>query len=212
MSQVFHPVANTLAKISIFGGVFIVIAMIGLLFTIVRSSYSTGVGVVESQPIPFSHQHHVSELGIDCRYCHTSVETSSFAGIPSSEICMTCHSQIWTDAPVLAPLRESYQNNRPLQWTRVYDLPDYVHFDHSIHVQQGVGCESCHGRIDQMPLTWKAESLHMSWCLDCHRHPTDALRPPSEVFTMGYSGDGDLPPAADDLPVALLDDCSICHQ
>jgi hypothetical protein len=151
-----------------------------------RSPYYMGQGQAPAQPVPFSHQHHVGGLGIDCRYCHTSVEVSGFAGIPPTKTCMNCHAQIWTGAPMLEPVRESYRTGRSLVWTRVYDLPDYVYFDHSIHINKGVGCESCHGRMDQMPLTWPNEALNMEWCLSCHREPEKNLRPRSEVFNMRY--------------------------
>ena len=137
------------------------------------------------QPIPFSHAHHVGGLGIDCRYCHTSVETSSFAGIPPTKTCMNCHSQIWSTSPTLEPVRESFRTGVSIQWTRVNDLPDYVYFNHSIHVNKGIGCESCHGRVDRMPLTWQENSLQMDWCLDCHRDPGKHIRPRD-----GNHGDG----------------------
>src|SRR5690606_2276314 len=167
MAQIFHPSTNVIAKAALFAGVFVLagIAWAGSLW--VRSSYVTQVDVVRDQPVPFSHDHHVSGLGIDCRYCHTSVEKSSFAGIPSTEICMGCHSQIWKNSELLAPVRESYRTGESLQWTRVNDLPDFVYFNHSIHIAKGVACESCHGRVDKMPLMRKAASLHMEWCLEC---------------------------------------------
>lgn len=185
MAQIFHPSTNTFAKATIFGAVFILagVAWAGSMF--VRSSYVTQVDVVRDQPVPFSHDHHVSGLGLDCRYCHTSVEKSSFAGIPSTEICMGCHSQIWKNSELLAPVRESYRTGQSLQWTRVHDLPDYVYFDHSIHVAKGVACESCHGRVDQMPLMRKAHALHMEWCLECHRHPELAVRERADQFKFG---------------------------
>ena len=145
-----------------------------------------GQGQAPDQPVPFSHQHHVSGLGIDCRYCHTTVETSGFAGIPPTKTCMNCHAQIWTNAALLEPVRESYRSGRSLVWTRVYDLPDYVYFDHSIHINKGVGCASCHGRIDTMPLTWPNQALTMEWCLSCHREPEKNLRPREQVFNMRY--------------------------
>jgi tRNA(His) 5'-end guanylyltransferase len=157
--------------------------------------------------------------GIDCRYCHQSVETSSFADIPPTETCMTCHSQIWNQSPVLEPVRESFRTGQPIQWNRVNDLPDYVYFNHSIHIAKGVGCETCHGRVDQMPLTWKANTLYMEFCLNCHRHPEQYVRPKDQVFTMGYK------PAIDQAILgpqlvkeyniqspSRLDDCYICHR
>jgi hypothetical protein len=150
------------------------------------SSYITQQNVAREQPVPFSHAHHVGGLGLDCRYCHTSVESSSFANIPPTKTCMNCHSQIWSTSPTLEPVRESFRTGQPIAWTRVHDLPDFVVFNHSIHVQKGIGCESCHGRIDQMALTWQNSSLQMEWCLDCHRAPEKNLRPKEAIFTMGY--------------------------
>jgi hypothetical protein len=138
------------------------------------------------QPVPFSHAHHVGGLGLDCRYCHTTVETSSFANIPPTKICMNCHSEIWLTSPTLEPVRASFRNNTSIRWTRVDDLPDFVYFNHSIHINKGIGCESCHGRVDRMPLTWQENSLQMEWCLDCHRHPEKHVRPREFITTMGY--------------------------
>ena len=151
-----------------------------------RSPYVTYAGVARPQPAPFSHQHHVAGLGIDCRYCHTSVETSSFAGIPPTKTCMNCHSQIWTNAPMLEPVRESFKSGKSLVWNRVNDLPDFVYFNHSIHINKGVGCNTCHGPVDRMPLMYNQESLQMEWCLDCHRNPEKNLRPREQVFNMRY--------------------------
>ena len=186
-----------------------------------RSPYYSGVNQTPPQPVPFSHEHHVAGLGLDCRYCHTSTRTSDFAGVPESEICMTCHSQLWTEAGVLEPLRQSFRDNRPLRWTRVHDLPDYVRFSHSGHVNHGVPCEACHGRVDQQPLTHQKKTLFMGFCLECHRDPAPNLRPPEAVFEMGWR-----PPAGRDrreLGETLmqryhtpsrerLTDCSLCHQ
>jgi hypothetical protein len=184
MPQIFHPSMNTIARASIFGAVFILAGVGWVAWTYYRSSYHTEVGVVRTQPVQFSHEHHVGGLGIDCRYCHTSVETSPFAGIPPTQICMNCHSQIWSDSPMLEPVRESYRSGKSIEWTRVHDLPDFVYFDHSIHVQKGVGCVECHGRVDAMPLMWRTETLHMAWCLDCHRNPEPHIRPRELVFSM----------------------------
>jgi hypothetical protein len=218
MTQIFHPSTNTISRVSIFGALFFALALLFIVYMIFRSPYVTGVNVVVDQPVPFSHEHHVRGLGIDCRYCHTSVEKSSFAGIPPTETCMTCHSQIWTDSPMLAPVRTSMQTNTPIRWNRVHDLPDYAYFNHSIHVQKGVGCVSCHGQVDQMPLTWKAEPMTMEWCLSCHRNPENHLRPRSEVFNMNW-----IPPEdqvsqgrklieAHQIPVQRLSDCYTCHR
>lgn len=218
MAQIFRPKANTIARVVIFGAVFIVAALFGLGLAVVRSPYVTGVGIAPRQPVPFSHEHHVAGLGIDCRYCHTSVENEAFAGLPSTETCMTCHSQLWTNAEMLAPVRESLQTGTPLRWIRVHDLPDFVFFNHSIHVSKGVGCVSCHGRIDRMPLTWQVHALHMRWCLDCHRAPERYVRPRERVF------DPDWQPPQDQFALGVrlveaygirkhpLTDCSICHR
>ena len=186
MSQIFHRSTNTLARATIFGAVFILAALIWVGYAIQGSSFITYAGVRKPQPVPFSHQHHVTGLGIDCRYCHTSVETSSFAGIPPTKTCMNCHSQIWTNAALLEPVRASYRSGESLQWTRVNQLPDFVYFNHSIHVTKGVGCNTCHGPVDLMPLMYQQESLQMEWCLGCHRDPGKNLRPRDQVFNMRY--------------------------
>ena len=186
MSQIFHRSTNTISRATIFGAVFVVGALVWVGYAIQGSPYITYAGVRKPQPVPFSHQHHVTGLGIDCRYCHTSVETSSFAGIPPTKTCMNCHSQIWTSAALLEPLRASYRSGESLQWTRVNQLPDFVFFNHSIHVNKGVGCNTCHGPVDTMPLMYQQESLQMEWCLNCHRHPEEYLRPREQVFNMRY--------------------------
>jgi hypothetical protein len=191
MSQIFRHSTNTFARITIFGAVFILgfLAWVGTVLS--RSSYATRQDQAREQPVPFSHAHHVGGMGLDCRYCHTSVEVSSFAGIPPTKTCMNCHSQIWLTSPTLEPVRASFRTNESIPWTRVYDLPDFVYFNHSIHVNKGVGCETCHGRVDKMPLTFQANSLQMEWCLDCHRNPEKNLRPRQYITTMGYQPDGD---------------------
>jgi hypothetical protein len=216
MSQLFHSSANTLARVTIFGALFVVVALLGTAALLDRSAYWTRQTEVIEQPVPFSHDHHVSAIGIDCRYCHTSVESAASAGIPPTATCMNCHSQIWSDSPMLEPVRESYRTGTPLRWSRVHDLPDFVYFDHSIHVAKGIGCAECHGRIDRMPLVYQASSLQMSWCLDCHRHPEPRLRPRAEIFNMAWQ-----PPAnasemqaelAEEYRVQSLIDCSTCHR
>lgn len=186
MGQIFHRSTNSIARFSIFATVVAVGGLLWFFAAMQRSPYYMGEGVAPAQPVPFSHQHHVSGLGIDCRYCHTSVEVSGFAGIPPTKTCINCHAQIWSGAAMLEPVRESFKSGRSLVWTRVYDLPDYVYFDHSIHINKGVGCASCHGRIDNMPLTNPAEALTMEWCLSCHREPEKNLRPRDQVFNMRY--------------------------
>jgi hypothetical protein len=165
----------------------VVLGVVGLAgYKLQSSPWVTREGLRPEQPVPFSHQHHVSGLGIDCRFCHTSVETSGFAGVPPTKTCMNCHSQIWTNAPLLEPVRASFKDNKSLVWTRVHDLPDFVYFSHEIHINKGVGCKSCHGPIDEMPLTYQNVSLQMEWCLDCHRNTAKNLRPREEVFNMTY--------------------------
>jgi hypothetical protein len=151
-----------------------------------RSAYYSQVGVRPTQPVPFSHAHHVGDEGIDCRYCHTSVEVSGFAGIPPTKTCMNCHSQIWSNTAMLEPVRQSFRSGNSLVWRRVNAVPDYVYFDHSIHLNKGVGCESCHGPVDRMPLMYAQNTLQMEWCLDCHRSPEKNLRPRDQVFNMRY--------------------------
>jgi hypothetical protein len=212
--QIFHPSINAFSKASIFGGLFVIAAIAVAWDQLNRSAYLTEADVVRDQPVPFSHKHHVAGLGIDCRYCHTTVETSSFAGIPATEICMSCHSQIWKDSKMLEPVRESYRTGKPLKWTRVHDLPDFVYFDHSIHISKGVGCESCHGRVDLMPLMRRSESLQMSWCLNCHRHPEIAIRDPNEIFSFGAARSHlkSTDVERTELKSAEILDCATCHR
>ena len=221
MAQIFHPAMNTVAKASIFGGIFIIAFLTWAAAAWYDSPYFTQVNVVRPQPVMFSHEHHVSGLGIDCRYCHTSVEESSFAGIPSTKTCMTCHSQIWSSAELLEPVRESWRSGRPIAWTRVHDLPDYAYFDHSIHIAKGIGCASCHGNVHQMPMMWKGATLHMQWCLDCHREPEKYIRPVDEVFNMDWHPPvgltqeqlgGQLKQEYKILSAHQLTNCSICHR
>ena len=186
MAQIFHRSTNTISRLTIYGFLFLLGALTWTAAEVQRSSYVTTQGEAKVQTPPFSHAHHVGGLGVDCRYCHAGVETSPFAGIPPTKTCMNCHAQIWTNAPMLEPVRESFRTGKSLQWTRVNDLPDFVYFDHSIHVNKGVGCDSCHGPVDRMPLMYQAESLQMEWCLNCHRAPDKFLRPKEQVFNMRY--------------------------
>lgn len=216
MSQIFHPSANTFAKVSIFGAFFAVAGGLYGLAVLNRSPYVTQAGVAREQPVPFSHKHHAGELGIDCRYCHTSVETSRNAGFPPTQTCMTCHSQIWALSDVLEPVRSSWRTGESIEWIKVYDLPDYVYFNHSIHIAKGIGCASCHGRIDKMNLTWQQPTLHMEWCLDCHRNPEREVRPRSEVFNMDWQRPADQPDLGAELvaahEISRREDCSACHR
>jgi len=226
MPQLFHPSANTIAKASIVGGILLLAGAGWAGWNVERSPYITGQGIVRPQPVVFSHEHHVRGLGIDCRYCHTSVEDSPFAGLPVTKVCMTCHSQIWTNAGHLEPVRESWRTGRPIHWQRVHKVPDFVYFDHSIHVNKGVGCVTCHGEVDGMPLMWQHSSLQMEWCVECHRHPEYVLRPRSEVFNLHYDPLHDVerkfPPQGKIgpelvekyhlLPRQQLMNCSTCHR
>ncbi len=216
MAQIFHRSANTLSRLSIYGAVFIVAGLSYALYAIGESPYFTEVNVAREQPVPFSHKHHSGVLGIDCRYCHTSVEESSFAGLPPTQTCMTCHSQIWVNSPMLEPVRASYREDRSIAWTRVNALPDFAYFDHSIHVHKGIGCTTCHGPVAEMPLTWRTQTLYMAWCLDCHRQPEKYARPREDVFKVDYQP----PPNQMELGAKLvreykikkLTDCTTCHR
>jgi hypothetical protein len=214
--QIFSRGANTLSKVSIVGTLLLVGGLIGLAMAFARSSYVTRAEEYVEQPIQFSHLHHVRDDGIDCRYCHTSVETSSFAGIPPTKTCMNCHSQLWSTAPILEPVRASFRDDRPLHWIRVHDLPDFVYFNHSIHIKKGVGCETCHGRVDEMPLMRQKASLQMEWCLGCHRNPESFVRPRSEIVTMGYKPSVPQsvigPRLVKEYGVRPNTSCSTCHR
>ena len=214
MPQLFPRQSNTIIRAGLAGLVLLAGGVAWGTYRLYWSPYTTQIGQPIQQVVPFSHQHHVSGLGIDCRYCHTSVETSAFAGIPPTETCMTCHSQVWRDAPVLAPVRESWLTGRPLRWQRVNDLPDYAYFNHSIHIAKGVGCVSCHGPVADMPLTWKDQSLYMRWCLDCHRDPVPHLRPPEAIYQTSAQQSTHYPAFAAAHPVdtTRLSDCSVCHR
>lgn len=218
MSQFFGPAANTIARASVIGLLALLIAGAGFGYHFVHSPYVTGVGVAVAQPVPYSHAQHVGGLGLDCRYCHTAVETSNSASIPPTETCMGCHSQVAKDSVWLQPVRASQETGEPLAWLRVHDLADYVYFNHAIHVRQGIGCESCHGRIDRMEIVAKAEPLQMAWCLECHRNPAAYIRPRDAVTVMGYQPPADqsiLGPqlvAEYGVETKRLTDCSVCHR
>jgi hypothetical protein len=216
MSQVFGSYSNVVAKASVVGVALLAGGGLFGLDQLWRSSYNTGQGVMREQPVQFSHKHHAAELGIDCRYCHTSVETSANAGFPPTQTCMNCHAQIWSQSPMLEPVRASWRTNESIQWTKVYDLPDYVYFNHSVHVAKGVGCVECHGRVDQMNLLSQHPTLFMEWCLDCHRNPAPHLRPRDEVFNMEWQPPADRPDLGQELMAAHQvdgrDDCTACHR
>lgn len=222
MPQIFTATADTRLRAALLLLALLVVAAVLFAGGYMQSSYETLVGWVQDQPVPFSHQHHVGGLGIDCRYCHTTAEVSEHAGLPATEVCMTCHSQLWTGASMLAPIRRSLASGEPIRWHRVARLPDYVYFDHSIHVARGVPCVECHGRVDRMPLMKRAKPFQMSWCLDCHRNPAPHLKPPGQVTRMDWSAweenpedhrlYGRLAAKAYGLDPSALDDCSICHR
>lgn len=216
MPQIFSRSANTVAPLSIAIAILLVGGGILSIMGLDRSEYITEIGVAKVQPVQFSHRHHAGQLGIHCAYCHSSVEVSSFAGIPPTHTCMSCHSQIWINSPTLEPVRESYRSGQSIEWVRVHDLPDFVYFNHSIHINKGIGCASCHGRVDQMPQIYKAQSLQMQWCLDCHRQPERHIRPRDKIYDMAYQ------PAEDQMElgrrlvaeykVQKLLDCYTCHR
>lgn len=220
MPQIFTRATNVIAWASLFGVVLLLAVITWMALVYARSSYGTGMGVIHEQPVAFSHEHHVGVLGIECRYCHTTVEYSSFAGIPPTKTCMNCHSQIWVgSAPLLEPVRASYRSGQSIAWKRVYNLPGFVYFDHSIHVQKGIGCTSCHGRVDRMPLMYQVPSLLMEWCLECHRNLAQHIRPREAVFKVDYE------PPPDQLALGQklvrdyqirspdqLTSCSLCHR
>ena len=222
MPQIFHHSTNALAKITIYGALFIIVAALWVANELNRSSWNTGQWNERAQPVQFSHKHHVGDDGIDCRYCHTTVETSATAGIPSTSTCMSCHKQIWVDSPYLETVRASFKSGRPIEWVRVHDLPDYAYFNHSIHIKKGVGCSTCHGRVDDMPIVHQTESLQMEWCLECHREPQRFVRPVEEIFNMEWRKENK---TQEELQLgyelvnrykiqgrSVLESCSTCHR
>ncbi len=217
--QIFHRSTNTISRVSLFGAVFFLAFLGWVTLELSRSSYMTRQGLVLKQPVPFSHEHHVSGLGIDCRYCHTSVDKSAVAGIPPTETCMNCHRSIWTNADLLEPIRASYKDNVPMQWAKVHDLPDYVYFNHSVHVAKGMGCTTCHGPVGKMQLMYQDASLLMEWCVNCHRDPAKNVRPREEVFNPDWQPSPDAAvrkaeqaKLAKDYHLQSLISCSTCHR
>lgn len=219
MPQIFPPSSNVLVRVGLWAVVLGGGALAWTADALYHSPYVTGRGWPAEQPVPFSHAHHAGDLKLDCRYCHTGVEVAASAGMPATETCMTCHSQVFTDSPMLAPVRDSFVTGVPIAWNRVTDLPDYVYFDHHIHVAKGVGCASCHGRVDQMPMTFQAVPMRMNFCLDCHRAPEPHLRPREAVFTMDWRPEADSAALGRRLaadyhvaPANRLTQCSTCHR
>jgi hypothetical protein len=215
MAQVFKPSSNTYARLSL-----VVVAVLANavgfgLYRFNESFVVTRNFEARAQPVQFSHKHHNAELGIDCRYCHLSVEETSFAGIPPTQVCMNCHSQIWKDAPILEPVRASYRTGEPLEWVRVHDLADFAYFNHAAHLAKGVGCASCHGDMSQMNLTWSVAPLSMGWCLDCHRNPEKFVRPKDKIFDVAWVAEDQEALGArlvDEYHVQPRTDCSTCHR
>lgn len=217
MPQIFHRGFNTLSKVTIYGAAFFIAGAGVAIAMFWRSSYATNVGVIRDQPVPFSHQHHVTGLGIDCRYCHTTVETSAYAGMPPTKTCMNCHAQIWVGSDMLAPVRESYKSGQSIEWNKVHRLADHVYFNHSVHVNKGVGCTSCHGDIQNMALVRQHGTLLMEWCLDCHRAPEKQVRPRDQVFNHDWkpssAEQAKLGPAlVTKYEIQSLLNCSTCHR
>ena len=219
MAQLFHRSANNIAKISMV--MLVLLAGVGgYAYTVVaRSSYLTNAYLERQQPVQFSHKHHSGDDGIDCRYCHTTVETSASAGMPPTQTCMNCHSQIWADSPYLEPVRASFRENKPIEWERVHDLPEYAYFNHSIHVAKGIGCSSCHGDVANMPAVYQVESLQMEWCLSCHRQPELNVRPKSEITNTKWDVNElsleERQKLAADYKIRnkdILTSCSTCHR
>lgn len=219
MPQLFHRGMNTLARLSIVVG--LLVAGCGLMFVIEfnRTPYVTQAFQPREQPVQFSHKHHVGDDGIDCRYCHTTVETAATAGLPATKTCMNCHSQLFANSPYLEIVRESWRTGKPIKWTRVHDMPDFAYFNHSIHVNKGVGCSTCHGRVDLMPLMWNEASLHMEWCLECHRDPNKILREQKDITNMEWAAPDDQKVKGAELakkyniqPTKVLTSCSTCHR
>ncbi|MEZ6087828.1 MAG: cytochrome c3 family protein [Pirellulaceae bacterium] len=221
MPQLFSRSSDTIFRAVFIGLLVVVCGVVGTMFALARSSYLTGKDITVEQPIPFSHRHHVADIGIDCRYCHRGVETSAHAGIPSSQICMNCHRKLWNHSEMLKPVRVSYREDKPIAWNRVHDLADYVYFNHSIHIAKGIGCYECHGRIDQMPLTRQAHTLTMGWCLECHRSPIEHVRPTEFIFVPQplselVGGNEDLEALQHELAESYhlrrKTDCYTCHR
>lgn len=218
MPQLFPAWSNAVARLGLAALVLGPLGVAGLAFALHFTPHVTNQGFTPHQPVPFSHEHHVGGLGLDCRYCHTAVQQSRHAGVPPTETCMTCHSQLWTNAAMLAPVRESLATGTPIRWNRVHVLPDYVFFDHSVHVNNGVGCTTCHGAVGRMPLMRQSAPLTMGWCLDCHRRPEDHLRPAEAIFDPEWAAPPDqrargrLLLAQYGIRTAHLTDCSVCHR
>ncbi|MEW5702332.1 MAG: cytochrome c3 family protein [Candidatus Zixiibacteriota bacterium] len=215
MSQQFPQWTNRLPVYLAVAGIGALVIVVGFFWHFGSPRY-TDVGYRPRQPVEYSHKLHAGDLGLDCRYCHYNVEVSAKAGVPPTKVCMNCHTLIGTQSEKLLAVRESWSSGKPLQWVRVHDLPDYVYFDHSIHLHAGIGCESCHGNVAQMERVMQKKPQSMGWCLDCHRHPDDQLRRPQEITTMGWTRPADQAEYAARVKVekkiAPSEDCSACHR
>jgi len=216
MSALFSPRSNGLFRLALVVLVGGAAGTLGALMLYWRVPYGTGQFDAVAQPVQFDHRHHVQDDLIDCRYCHTSVDRAPSAGIPPTELCLNCHSQVWNKSPLLDLVRASWFANRPVPWIRVHKLPDFVYFNHAIHVTKGVGCAVCHGRVDQMPAVEQVQPLSMGWCLECHRNPYANLRPLEQVTNLAWQPEGD--PVALGKELARKYDvhprtsCTTCHR
>lgn len=214
--QIFSPSSNALSRVAFYGSFVAVFLIFFLMWVLQRSYYATQRFVARDQTVPFSHAHHVGGLGIDCRYCHVGVEKAAFAGIPDVNTCMSCHSQIYNDQKMLEPVREAYRAGTPLTWNRVNEVPDFVYFDHAIHVHKGIGCATCHGRVDEMPLTWRQRPFYMHECVDCHRHPELNVQPRETVFDLAWEAPSDRRPLGlklvKEYRIKSMIDCATCHR
>jgi len=216
MSALFPPSSNTIFRVISLALLATPVLAIGAAYIYLGSPYYTGQNDPIDQTFQFDHRHHVSDDGIDCRYCHSSVESSPYAGVPSTAVCMNCHAQVWNKSPLLEQLRARYFRGEPIPWNRVHRLPNFVYFNHAIHVNKGVGCVSCHGRVDQMAMIEQVEPLTMGWCLDCHRNPAKHLRPLEMITDMTWQPEGDPEHAGKELlqkyDVHTRTSCTTCHR
>jgi hypothetical protein len=213
MAALFPPWTNTATRVVLAAIAATAVGVIAAPMIYARSPYATGQDDPELQPIAFDHRHHVRDDGIDCLYCHEDAERAAYAGVPATERCMGCHNQIWNDTRSIAPLVDSLATGRPIRWQRVHSLPDFVYFDHSIHVNRGIGCVSCHGRVDEMAAVHQVQRLTMNWCLDCHRDPVPQLRPRDRITSMTWAPrPGELAELAARYQPRRLTHCSTCHR
>jgi hypothetical protein len=220
MSQIFPPISNTIARISLLVGLLLVTFLLVAIIIYDRSPYNSAAqaGIAVAQPVRFSHELHSNVLNIECVYCHLGAEKDAYGGIPDVHTCMSCHSQIATYSELLAPVRESYATDDPIEWNKVHDLAEHVHFNHSVHIANGFACETCHGNVEEMPLVWQAKQMTMGWCLTCHQEPERFIRPREEIYTFGYEP----PIPQEELGPRLVEEygieteglmtCAICHH